>query len=908
MKKKKLICQSLGLSLAAVCAIGAAGWTQARLSAADEDFRAEDTVTIDDTTFPDSFFRNYVSDEFDADEDGKLSEEEIAEAKEIIFECGGVADFTGIEYFTELRELVCPRDEDDDVYLTSLNIENNKKLTRLVISGNQIQNLNLSENKELVELECWDCNLKKLDLSANTKLTSVNCSMNSISDLDLSKNTKLKVLIVNDNKFQELDVSALTNLTSLGCSENRLTSLYLNSNTELEELDCSNNSLFELNLSDNLMLKTLLVDNNKLSELYVNFNEDLETLWCTSNNLTQLNVRNNKKLTQLLCANNRIYELDLRENRDLEELWCYANVLTKLNLQNNKKLTNLSCFANSLTELNISANTELRHVSAMDNDIAVIDIMNCPEMLARYKETSGKKVDHGDFSSYPDANNAYLEIDNTTRLLTDEERPSFTIPDYKAMPYQEAVDMMKEELKKAGFANAVVYYAWDPSNYDPDMNAKITQQDPKPGTVITDNGEPIMITLYAGEKAPDFVTITPIPKPTVTDTPTPKPTISATPKPTEKVEPTVTDTPTPKPTVSATPKPTEKVEPTVTAAPTPTPAYYKMPDLKAMPYKEAKEKLEKELKAAGIINFEVHIGYDPNNYDPEMNGNITAQTPAAGEVIIENGKKIEIAIYVAENAPDFVTITPTPVPKIDDFVERLYTVALGREAEAKGKKYWIDEIKAGRKTGADCAEFFLTSPEFTNRKLSIEEFVETLYKTFFNRDSEPKGKAYWVNELKNGTKTRNEVIAGFSDSKEWCNVCATYSVKSGAKTAKAEVASDNTIKFIKRLYSYSLNRNADEKGLEYWSLALTNLEKTGAECAQFFFESPEFANQKNSDDEFLLRLYMAFMDREPDEGGKKFWMDKLKGGTSRHEVLASFISSKEFTNICTEFGIERGEL
>ncbi len=897
MKKKKLICQSLGLSLAAVCAVGAAGWKSGALLAAEDDVNAEATIMIDDTSFPDDVLRQYVFDHFDTDFDEQLSDEEIAEAKAIDLEDAGVKDMTGIEYLTELEELFCPHYDDEDTnYFTTINLENNTKLTRLLIQGNKVQSLNLSKNTELVELNCSYCNLSKLDVSANTKLETLYCDGNAITKLDLSKNTKITYLDVTDNKLQELDVSALTQLVEMNCSDNRLHELYVNSNTELEYLACFNNSISELDLSDNLKLKTLLASSNNFSELYVNFNENLEELWCSSNQLEELNVRNNKKLKELLCNANKIWELDLRNNTDLEKLWCDGNELTSLNISKNLKLKDLSCNNNKLTELNISANKELLDVFAEYNKISVIDIMNCPKLLERYKATEGKCLDSGEIYCYPDQNNPYLQIDKTTILLTDEVRPTFTIPDYKAMPYQEAVDKMKEELKKAGFANANVTYAWDPSNYDPNMNAKITQQDPKPGTVITDNGEPITIILYAAEKAPDFVTITPIPKPTVTDTPTPKPTVTVTPtpKPTEKVEPTVTDTPTPKPTVTSTP--------------TPTPAYYKMPDLKGMPYKEAKEKLEKELKAAGIISFKVNIGYDPNNYDPEMNGKITAQTPAAGEVIIENGNKIEIAIYVAENAPDFVTITPTPVPKIDDFVERLYTVALGREAEAKGKKYWIDEIKAGRKTGADCAEFFLTSPEFTNRKLSIEEFVETLYKTFFNRDSEPKGKAYWVNELKNGTKTRNEVIAGFSDSKEWCNVCATYSVKSGAKTAKAEVASDNTIKFIKRLYSYSLNRNADETGLNFWSLALTNLEKTGAECAEFFFESPEFANQKNSDDEFLLRLYLAFMDREPEEGGKKFWMDKLASGTSRHEVLASFITSKEFTNICADFGIERGDM
>ena len=77
---------------------------------------------------------------------------------------------------------------------------------------------------------------------------------------------------------------------------------------------------------------------------------------------------------------------------------------------------------------------------------------------------------------------------------------------------------------------------------------------------------------------------------------------------------------------------------------------------------------------------------------------------------------------------------------IGDFVERLYTVALNRDSELGGKKYWVNEITDGNKTGADCGLFFLTSAEFNNRKLSIEDFVETLYKTFFGRESESAGE------------------------------------------------------------------------------------------------------------------------------------------------------------------------
>ncbi|MBR4444605.1 MAG: DUF4214 domain-containing protein, partial [Solobacterium sp.] len=54
--------------------------------------------------------------------------------------------------------------------------------------------------------------------------------------------------------------------------------------------------------------------------------------------------------------------------------------------------------------------------------------------------------------------------------------------------------------------------------------------------------------------------------------------------------------------------------------------------------------------------------------------------------------------------------------------------------------------------------------------------------------------------------------------------------------------------------------------------------------------------------------YLVMMDRPSDSGGKKYWVDKLKAGTSRYDVLKGFVHSTEFTNICNSFGIERGTL
>ena len=241
----------------------------------------------------------------------------------------------------------------------------------------------------------------------------------------------------------------------------------------------------------------------------------------------------------------------------------------------------------------------------------------------------------------------------------------------------------------------------------------------------------------------------------------------------------------------------------------------------------------------------------------------------------------------------------------ESFVERLYDVALGRASEADGKAFWVDHVKNGDLTGADCAREFLNSAEFNDRNLTDEEFLDVLYKVFFDRDSkdDPNGSAYWLDVLK--TESRYAVINGFIDSTEWCNVCASYGVRSGATTAKATEPSKNTVEFVKRLYTICLGRDSDSEGLNYWSLGLTNQEFTGTQAVREFIYSREFQDSNYGNEEYITKLYMTFMDREPDDEGLSYWNNLLENGTTRNDVFDSFAKSDEFADICNSYAIHR---
>jgi len=118
---------------------------------------------------------------------------------------------------------------------------------------------------------------------------------------------------------------------------------------------------------------------------------------------------------------------------------------------------------------------------------------------------------------------------------------------------------------------------------------------------------------------------------------------------------------------------------------------------------------------------------------------------------------------------------------LDTFVERLYKEVLGRDADEAGKKYWVEQLQSGKLSRTDVLKSFLGSEEFSKKNMGDEDFVETLYKTFFGRASDAEGKSYWTGQLKSGAKTRDDLINEFLKSTEWIN---SFMPKPGTGTKK----------------------------------------------------------------------------------------------------------------------------
>ena len=124
---------------------------------------------------------------------------------------------------------------------------------------------------------------------------------------------------------------------------------------------------------------------------------------------------------------------------------------------------------------------------------------------------------------------------------------------------------------------------------------------------------------------------------------------------------------------------------------------------------------------------------------------------------------------------------------------------------------------------------------------------------------------------------------------------------------------DNTVNetaignFVTRLYDKCLDRAGDAEGILYWKEALINKKTTGAGAAQAFFFSKEMKNKNLTDEQFVETLYNVMMDRNSDPEGMQYWLDMMEDGVSRTWVFSRFAASKEYTNICKNYGITKGD-
>ncbi|HRX70883.1 MAG: DUF4214 domain-containing protein [Candidatus Competibacteraceae bacterium] len=102
-----------------------------------------------------------------------------------------------------------------------------------------------------------------------------------------------------------------------------------------------------------------------------------------------------------------------------------------------------------------------------------------------------------------------------------------------------------------------------------------------------------------------------------------------------------------------------------------------------------------------------------------------------------------------------------------------YESILERPPEAEGLTYWQDLIAESQTQPIDVkpifremANFFFNSDEYLARNTTDQQFITNLYLTFFQREPDEAGYAFWLEQLAGGAR-RNDVMTFFLYSQEF---------------------------------------------------------------------------------------------------------------------------------------------
>ena len=348
-------------------------WTVTERNGSSEvDYAGIHAVAIDETNFPDYFFReNWILMQTFAD-DNYLTDKEAASVTAIDVSSKGIANLKGIEHFTALKTLNC-----NDNYLTTstLDVSKNTALEVLDCSINRLNALDVSKNTALKELYCYRNSIR--DESMQTLISSLHQNGGTLYAYDTTYDqNEMTTTNVADAKAKKWQVKAwdgskyvayagifavYINATNFpdATFRNYVGDFDLNTNGYLTEdeiayvtqinvplmnitslkgieyftamtyLDCNSNKLTALDVTKNTALKNLICTGNQLSAINLSKNTALEELDCSYNKLTTLNVSTNTALTTLSCENNQLTALDVTNNTSLSTLNCYGNKITK---------------------------------------------------------------------------------------------------------------------------------------------------------------------------------------------------------------------------------------------------------------------------------------------------------------------------------------------------------------------------------------------------------------------------------------------------------------------------------------------------------------------------------------------------------------------------------------------------
>jgi hypothetical protein len=223
--------------------------------------------------------------------------------------------------------------------------------------------------------------------------------------------------------------------------------------------------------------------------------------------------------------------------------------------------------------------------------------------------------------------------------------------------------------------------------------------------------------------------------------------------------------------------------------------------------------------------FARYTGTGPfNQYSNSDRFAMTANTYAAADVRIT--RHIDAVAGIQES--------------VNSNVSALYWDYLGRLPSASDVSFWGRQIQAG-------AELNIVSAGFVNSDEYRLIRIDAAYRSILGRESEPAGRLNWLNGMRGGALTTDDIETSFYASDEY------YLQRGGTDTT-----------FVDALYKTLLGRTGSSSEYAFWSALVQQHGR--AWVIDQFWDSTETISQR------VAGMYKLYLGRTPDAGGLASWV------------------------------------
>ncbi|XMO88260.1 T9SS type A sorting domain-containing protein [Algibacter sp. AS12] len=365
---------------------------------------------------------------------------------------------------TEYIDFISSLDLTDKNITNLTGIEDFNSLTSLECSGNQIMDLDLSNNNILSALNCAGNNLSYLNVKNgnnanftnfktfnNTNLTCIEVDNVAYSTANWGSGINSQMSFSEDCGTYVPDDNFEQALIDAGYDSGPLDDYVLTENIKNRtHLNVSEKNIADLTgIEDFTALTSLTCSQNQLTSLDLSHNKALTRLYCSSNMIRSLNIIQNKDLTHIRAHDNQLTSIDVSNNIDLIEFYCGINQLTSLDVSQNTALTSLVVYENQLSSLDVSFNTALSELACYNNQLTALDVKN------------GNNTNFVFFYATDNLNLSCIEVDDATYSTT-----NWTDIDPQASFSEDCSELSLTYVPDDNFEQALIRLGFDSGSLD----------------------------------------------------------------------------------------------------------------------------------------------------------------------------------------------------------------------------------------------------------------------------------------------------------------------------------------------------------------------------------------------------------------------------------------------------------